>query len=142
MSTRRKQGSVFRRIELDLREDRFELGEPLLRRHFGTPEPDAAPFGNRVQRRILQELGRAQFDPRMRGLAKPGAKFFDESGLANSGLAADQHKLTFARPDPLPAPGENDEVLLAPDEGGENPGAGPAAPAADAQNAIEGRWRG
>ena len=78
----------------------------------------------------------------MRGLAKPGAKLFDEPGLANSGLAADQHKLTFARPDALPAPGENDEVLLAPDEGGEDPGAGPAAPAADAQNAIEGRWRG
>src|SRR5271166_6463200 len=104
MSTRRKQGSVFRRIELDLREDRFELGEPLLRRHFGTAEPDAAPFGNRVQRRILQELGRAQFDPRMRGLAKLGAKLFHEPGLANSWLAADQHKLAFARPDALPAP--------------------------------------
>ena len=73
----------------------------------------------------------------MRRFAKPGAKLFDEPGLADARLADDQHELSFARADAVPAPGENDELLLAPDEGRENPGAGPAAAAAYAHDAIE-----
>ena len=138
---RRKQGSVLRGIELDLHEDQFDLRQTPLRRYLRTPEPGAAPFDDWVQRRVLQELRRTPFDPGARGFAKPGVKLFDQPGLADAGLAADQDELSFARTSALPAPGENSEVLLAADKGRGNPGALPAASAAYAQDAIERHWR-
>ena len=50
---RREQGRMLRRVELDLREDRLQLGQPPLRRNFGTAEPSASPFEGRMQRRVL-----------------------------------------------------------------------------------------
>ena len=59
------------------------------------PEPDAAPFGDRMQRRILQELRRTEFDLGVRGFAKPGAKLFERARTCRFRLTADQHELSF-----------------------------------------------
>ena len=50
----------------------------------------AAPFGDRVQRRILQQLRRRPFDPGVRRLAEPRAKLLDEARLADAGFADDR----------------------------------------------------
>jgi len=60
---RREQRHMLRGVELDLREDRFELGEPSLRRNLGTSKPSPSPAYDRMQRRILQQLRRTPFDP-------------------------------------------------------------------------------
>ena len=101
---------------LTLLEDRFELGEPPLRRDLGTSEPSPSPLQDRMQRRILQELRRTPFDPRVRGLAELRAKLFDQPGLADAGLADDQDELPFARAGAFPAAGEDADVLFAADE--------------------------
>ena len=90
-----------------------------------------------MQRRILQQLRRTPFDPRVRRLAELCAKFFNQPGLADAGLADDEHELPFARAGPFPAAGQDAKVLLAADERRENPGAFPAASAAHAHDAIE-----
>jgi hypothetical protein len=50
---RRKQWDVFRRVELDLRQRVFKVGETLLGRQIGAAEPLAAPLSNRMKRRVL-----------------------------------------------------------------------------------------
>ena len=66
---RRQKRHVLRRIELDLRQRAFEIGEAPLRRHIGAAEALAAPFGDRMQRRVLQQLRAAPFHPGMRRVA-------------------------------------------------------------------------
>ena len=89
-------------------------------------EPLAAPFGERVQRRVLQELRRRPFDKGVRRLAEPQAKLLDEARLADARLADDERELALASRRPLPPQAEEIELLLAPDERGE--GAGAEAP--------------
>src|SRR6516164_4175384 len=60
---RRDQRRMRRGVELDVREDRFELGEAPLRRNLGTAKPSPSPAQERMQRRILQQLRRTPFDP-------------------------------------------------------------------------------
>ena len=60
---RRDQRRKLHSIELDVREDRFELGEPPLRRNLSTSKPSPSPAQDRMQRRILQQLRRTPFDP-------------------------------------------------------------------------------
>ena len=62
---RRDQRRMLRGVELDVLEDQFELGEPPLRRNLGTAKPSPSPAQDRMQRRILQELRRTPFDPRV-----------------------------------------------------------------------------
>ena len=69
-----------------------------------------APFGDRVQRRILQELRRRPFDPGVRRLAERRAELLDEPRLADAGLADDQYELALAIARPLPAPAQQRRV--------------------------------
>ena len=99
---RRQQGSVLRRIELDLSERTFQLGEPPLGGHVGAAETQAAPFGDRMQRRVLQKLRAAPFDPGVRRFGEPGMKFLDQPRFAEPRLA-DDHAPVGRRPG-APAP--------------------------------------
>ncbi len=73
----------------------------------------------------------------MRRLAEAAVKLPHKPRLAQAGLTDDQRELALALAGAIPAPGEKIELLLAPDEGGEN--ARPATPAAAARahDAIE-----
>ena len=84
------------RVELHLRKRLLEIGEAFLHRDLGAAEAEPAPLGERVERRILQQLRRRPLDPAMRGLAEPGAELVDEPRLADAGFANDLHELAFA----------------------------------------------
>src|SRR5262249_50645227 len=110
-------------------------------RRFGTAESLAAPFGNRVQRRVLQELRTSPFDPTMRRhLEQPGVKFLDQAGFTDARFADDQHQLPFALLRPLPAPIQHGDFFFAPDERREVP-LPRAAPAAARPYKPEQRYR-
>ena len=113
---RRQQGSVLRRVELDLRQRTLQVGEPPLGRHVGAAEALAAPFGDRMQRRVLQKLRAAPFDPGVRRVGEPGMKFLDQARFAQARLADDQHQLAVALPRPLPAPHQHRDFLVAADQ--------------------------
>ena len=113
---RREQGDILRRVELDLRQRTLQVGEPPLGGYVGAAEALAAPFGDRMQRRVLQKLRAAPFDPGVRRLAQPGVKFLDQARLAQARLADDQHQLPVALPRPLPAPHQHGDFLVAADE--------------------------
>ena len=66
---RREQRSILCRIELDQRERVLQVCEPPLGRHVGAAETLPAPFGDRMQRRVLQKLRTAPFDPGVRRIA-------------------------------------------------------------------------
>ena len=93
---RREQGRVFGRVEADQPQSVLEIGESLLGGRVGAAKPQPAPFGDRVQRRVLQELRRRPFDPGVRRLAEPCAKLLDQPRLADAGLADDQRELALA----------------------------------------------
>ena len=62
-----------------------------------------APFGDRMQRRVLQELRGAPFDPGVRRLREPRVELLDQPRLAEAGFADDQHELAFASRARVPA---------------------------------------
>ena len=66
-----------------------------------------------MQRRVLQKLRAAPFDPGVRSVAQPGMKFLDQARLAEPRLADDQHQLPVALPRPLPAPHQHGDFLVA-----------------------------
>jgi hypothetical protein len=113
---RRQQRSVLRRIELDLRERAFKVGKPLLRRHVGAAETLTAPFGDRMQRRVLQELRAAPLHPGVRRVGKPGVKFFNQARFAQARLADDHDQLAVALPRPFPAPQQHRHFVVAADQ--------------------------
>src|SRR6516164_9739659 len=94
-----------------------------------------------MQRRILQQLRRTPFDPRVWRLADLCSKLLDQPGLADAGLADNHHELPFPRSGAFPAARQDANVLLAADERREKPGTLPAASAAYAQYPIERHWR-
>ena len=49
-----------------------------------------------MQRRVLQKLRGAPFDPGVRRLREPRVELLDEPRLAQAGFADDQHELAFA----------------------------------------------
>ena len=53
---RREQGRIFGGVEADQPKRVLEVGETLARRRLGSSKALAAPFGDRVQRGILQQL--------------------------------------------------------------------------------------
>jgi hypothetical protein len=79
---RREQRHILRRVELDLRKRTLQLGKAPLGGHVGAAEPQAAPFGDRMQRRVLQKLRAAPFDPGVRRVGEPHMKFLDQAGFA------------------------------------------------------------
>ena len=120
---RRDQGRIFGGVEADEPKRVLEVGEAPVGRLIRA-EALAAPFGDRVQRRILQELRRRQFDKGVGRLAERRAKLLHEARLADAGFADDEHELARASARPLPAPAQQVELLLAPDERGQRPRAG------------------
>src|SRR5262245_41080667 len=69
-----------------------------------------------MQRRVLQKLRAAPFDPGVRSVAQPSVKFLNEPRLADPRLADDQHQLAITLPRPLPAPRHHGDLFLAADE--------------------------
>ena len=117
---RREQGRIFVGVEADQAQRILEIGEAPVARLIRA-EALAAPFGDRVQRRVLQELRRRPFDPGVRRLAERRAKLLDETRLADAGFADDQRELALAIARPLPAAAQQSELILAADEGGQRP---------------------
>ena len=74
----------------------FEVGKPALRGDLGRAKSLLAPLGQRMQRRVLQQLRGGPFDPGMGRLGETVAKLIDESRLADSGLANDLNELPVA----------------------------------------------
>ena len=137
---RRDERRVFRRVEPDQLQSVLKIGEA----PFAVcvrAEPLTAPFGDRVQGRILQKLRRRPLDPGVRRLAEPVSKLFDQPRLADPWLADDKRELTFADPRALPAPAEHLELLSTPDEQGQRALAAAPAGAARAHDAVERHWR-
>jgi hypothetical protein len=133
---RREQRRVFGWVQSDEFQSVLEVGQAL----FGgqvRAEALAAPFGDRMQRRVLQQLRRRPFGPGVGRLAKAGVKLLHQPRLAQAGLADDQRELAFAFVRALPAPGEKIELLLTPDERRQRPRAAAPATAACANDAIE-----
>ena len=113
---RREQRRVFGWIQTDQNQSILEVGQAL----FGgqvRAEALPAPFGDRMQGRVLQQLRRRPLDPGVRRLAEAAVKLLHQPRLAQAGLADDQRELALAFVRALPAPGEKIEFLLAPDEG-------------------------
>ncbi len=113
----REQQRVFGWVQADQFQSVLEVGQAL----FGSQvraEAVPAPFGDRMQRRILQQLRRRPLDPGVQGLAQAAVKLHHQPGFAQAGLASDQRELALALVRALPAPGEKIEFLLTPDEGG------------------------
>ena len=69
-----------------------------------------------MQRRVLQELRAAPFDPGVRCVAQAGVKFLDQARFAESRLADDQHQLPITLTRPLPASQQYGEFFIAADE--------------------------
>src|SRR6516164_8543652 len=91
----------------------LQVRELPLRRYIGTAKTLAPPFGNRMQRRVLQKLRAAPFDPGVRSVAQPRMEFLNEPRLADPRLADDQHQLAVALPRALPAPRQHGDFLIA-----------------------------
>src|SRR5215472_16924180 len=116
---RREQGDIFRRIELDQRESVLQVCKSPLRRYVSAAKALAAPFSDRVQRCVLQELQATPLCPGVRRLAQPGMKFLDQARFTYSGLANNQHQLPLALPRALPAPHQHGDLFLATNQGRE-----------------------
>ena len=69
-----------------------------------------------MQRRVLQQLRRTPFDPRVPPLGQLAAKLFDQPGLADARLADDQDELAVARKSAFRAASQDAQVLLAADK--------------------------
>jgi hypothetical protein len=66
--------------ELQLRQHALEVREPSLGGHVSVTESLLPPLGDRMQRRVLEELRAAPFEPGMRDLTQPTMKFFNQTG--------------------------------------------------------------
>src|SRR3984957_5986512 len=120
---------VFGWVEADEAERPLEVGETLVRGGRRAAEPLAAPFGERVQRRVLQQLRRRPLDEGGRGSAEPRTELLDEPRLADAGLADDERELALALPGALPALAEEIELPLATHEPSRRPRARRPTPA-------------
>jgi hypothetical protein len=76
---RRDQGRVFVRVEANQTQCVLEVGELPLIGRVGATKALSAPFGERVQGRVLQELRGGPFYPSVRRLCEFCAKLFDQA---------------------------------------------------------------
>ena len=93
---RREKRRRFLDVELYLGERRLEVGQPPCGCNVLTAEANPAPFGDWMQRRVLQKLRSAPLDPGMRRLSQLRMELLDEPRLAEAGFADDQYKLSLA----------------------------------------------
>ena len=84
-----EQWRIFGWVEADQTQRAFEVGEAFFGgRIWAKPQP--TPFGDRMQRRVLQKLRGAPFDPGVRRLREPSVELVDEPRLADARLADDE----------------------------------------------------
>jgi len=127
---RRKQGRGLVRVDLHLPQRAFQIGEALFGGHVSPAKALAAPFGDRVQRGVLQKLRSPPLDPGMRRLPQPRVELVQETRLAEARLANNERELPVARPRALPATQEDAQLLFAADERSQRPdAASPTRPA-------------
>ena len=107
---RREQGRVFGRVEADQPQSVLEVGETPLVGRVGAAKAQPAPFGERVQGRVLQELRGGPFDPGVRRLGEFCAELLDQARLADAGLADDLDELALAFERARPAAREAGKV--------------------------------
>src|SRR6516165_10562368 len=69
-----------------------------------------------MQRRVLQKLRAAPFDPGVRSVAQPRMEFLNEPRLADARLADDHDQLAIALSRPLPTPHQHGEFFFASDK--------------------------
>jgi hypothetical protein len=101
----REQRRVFPWVQTDQSQSILEVGQPL----FGGQvwaESLAAPFGDWMQRSVLQQLRRRPLDPGVRRLGETGVKLRHQPRLAESRLADNQRHLPLAFMSAFPSPGE------------------------------------
>ena len=134
---RREQGRVFGRVETDQPQSVLEIGEFLPVGRVGAAVAQPSPFGERVKRRVLQELRGRPFDPGVRRLGELGAKLLDEARLADARLADDLDELTLACQSARPAARQQRKLVLAADERRQDARPAPPAGAARPHDAIE-----
>ena len=80
-----EQRRMFGWVEADQTQRVFEVGETLFRRSIHT-KPLATPFGDWMQRRVLQKLRGAPFDPGVRRFCEPCVELLDEAPAENNGV--------------------------------------------------------
>src|SRR6185437_13704029 len=97
---------MFDGIETDQLERVLEVGKALAGGGVGAAEPLAAPFGDRMQGRILQELRRREFGPGVRRLAKRRAKLRNKARLAHPRFADHKRELALPCRRLFPAPAQ------------------------------------
>src|SRR6516164_2756119 len=66
-----------------------------------------------MQRRVLEELRAAPFDPGVRRLTQPRVKFLDQPRLAEPWFADNRYQLPIALPRALPASHQHGEFFFA-----------------------------
>src|ERR1700722_11870949 len=88
-----KQRRMLDRIEADQPQRAFEVGEALFGRSIRT-ETEPPPFGDWMERRVLQKLRGAPLAPGVRRLSQLRMELLDEPRLAEAGLADDQNQLS------------------------------------------------
>jgi hypothetical protein len=127
---------MFERVEADETQRAFKIGEALFDGQI-LAKSLPAPFDDRMQRRILQQLRGAPFDPGMRRLRQARMELLDEPRLAEAGLAYDQYELAFACSRPVPAAHQEAQFLLTADKGRDRASAAPSTAAAGADDTKE-----
>ena len=126
---RREQGRIFGGLQADEPQSILEVGEASVS-GFVSAEPRASPFGDWVQRRILQQLRRRPFDKGVRRLRRASKRNSStRRDLPMPGSPTSERKLPLASCRPLPAPAQEVELLLAPDQRSKRAGTEAAAAA-------------
>src|SRR6516164_1677144 len=110
----REQGDILPRIKLDVRQRTLQLPEATFGGYVDPAETLAAPFGNRVQWRVLQELGTVPFSPGMRHFTQAVMKFLYQARFAQPRLADNHHQLPVASPCSLPTAHQHGDFLVTP----------------------------
>ena len=88
-----------------------------------------------MERRVLQQLRGAPFDPGVRRFCELRVKLLDQPRLAEPWFAYNEHELAFARASTIPAACEQAQFLLAADKGRQRPCAAPSAATARSNDA-------
>src|SRR5271163_286861 len=103
---------MFGRVEADQSQRALEVGEAFFGRSIRAKSQPLL-LGERMERRVLEELRGAPFDPRMRRLRQARMELLNEARLAESGFADNQHELAFTSLCALPTARKRTELLPA-----------------------------
>src|ERR1700733_9117904 len=134
VNERCEQGRMFGWVEAGQTQRAFEVGEALLGWRIRT-KTKPPPFGDWMERRVLQKLRGAPLAPGMRCLRQLRMELFDQPRLAEAGLAYDQHEWPSPRGTAPPGGGERPDFSPGAAGGRAPPPAASSAAAAGANDA-------